>query len=298
MRKVVVNLSICFLLTYSTSASFSFGFRKFLLTAYGTDVQANLTRLDFLERGSFGGGIRSYPAKTNHTPVIFVHGLTNVAGDYHEAFAEFMRRGYLAEEIYATTYGPYGSPTNYSCSLECGYVKQIRQLIIAVSTYTQSKVHVIANSLGGPITRKAILGGYCVDTIENLGGPLTELVDTFFGVAGAFKGSLWCSMFPADLFPLCSDKTGLKIGSVFLNDTNKIKGYEGQRILILESAEDDMIGFQDSRGQRLMEVDMANRTIILRNVTHERTVFGTQGLQYDLLILDKPYPPGLVVIKN
>lgn len=55
-----------------------------------------------------------------------MHGLTNVAGDYHEAFAEFMNRGYTAEEIYATTYGPYGTPVNYSCTLDCGYVKQAR----------------------------------------------------------------------------------------------------------------------------------------------------------------------------
>lgn len=39
--------------------------------------------------------------------------------------------------------------------------------------------------------------------------------------------------------------------------------YEGQRILILESVDDDLIGFQDEHGQRLMEVNAANRTIIV-----------------------------------
>jgi hypothetical protein len=63
MRQVFAYLLF---LTYfaSIDASFSFGFRKFLWTVYGPDVQQNLTRLDFLDRGSFGGGIRSYPAKT------------------------------------------------------------------------------------------------------------------------------------------------------------------------------------------------------------------------------------------
>lgn len=60
-----------------------------------------------------------------HTPVIFVHGLTNVAGDYHQAFDEFMSRGYLQDEIYATTYGPIGHPVNYSSTLKCQYAKQV-----------------------------------------------------------------------------------------------------------------------------------------------------------------------------
>lgn len=38
---------------------------------------------------------------------------------------------------------------------------------------------------------QAILGGYCVDTVENLGAPLTSIVDTFFGVAV----SLICRLF-------------------------------------------------------------------------------------------------------
>ncbi|KAK6051250.1 hypothetical protein COOONC_11245 [Cooperia oncophora] len=37
--------------------------------------------------------------------------------------------------------------------------------------------------MGSPISRKAILGGKCVDTGEYLGPPLTALVDTFVSVA-------------------------------------------------------------------------------------------------------------------
>ena len=31
------------------------------------------------------------------------------------------------------------------------------------------------------------MGGNCVDTGENLGPPIGELVDTFLGVAGSFE---------------------------------------------------------------------------------------------------------------
>ena len=45
----------------------------------------------------------------------------------------------------------------------------LRSLIIAVRQYTGTRVDVIAYSMGAPITRKAILGGQCVDTREILG---------------------------------------------------------------------------------------------------------------------------------
>lgn len=66
MSQVLAPLTVFFLLKLvaPVDTSFSFGFRKFLWTAYGPDVQLNLTRLDFIDRGSFGGGVRSYPAKT------------------------------------------------------------------------------------------------------------------------------------------------------------------------------------------------------------------------------------------
>jgi triacylglycerol lipase len=40
-------------------------------------------------------------------------------------------------------------------------------------------VDIIAYSMGVAISRKAILGGRCVDTGENLGFQLTKLIDTY-----------------------------------------------------------------------------------------------------------------------
>lgn len=60
----LLRLVTFFLVFYAYDASFSYGFRKFLFNMYGLDVQLNLTRLDFKERGSFGGGSRSFSAKT------------------------------------------------------------------------------------------------------------------------------------------------------------------------------------------------------------------------------------------
>ncbi|KAI6223874.1 hypothetical protein M3Y95_00822700 [Aphelenchoides besseyi] len=265
------------------AATFTDGFKKFLTKTYGEQVATNLTRGDFGVRGSFGGDNRSYPQKTKNIPVVFVHGMTNVAGDYHEAFDLWMSRNYTAAEIYSTTYGPQNTPINMTCELSCDYVKQIRQLIIAVSDYTLSKIFVIGNSLGGPISRKAILGGKCVDTHEDLGPPLTERVATYLGVAGAMKGAIICAEWVSYLLPICNKRNGLYIDSAYINDTNSIERYESSRILIIESQDDDLVGFEKD-GRRLLEVAGANETIILHNVTHERTVFGTQALQFDLLL--------------
>ncbi|KAK0395662.1 hypothetical protein QR680_001380 [Steinernema hermaphroditum] len=48
--------------------------------------------------------------------------------------------------------------------------------IQAVASYTGSKVDILGFSMGSPIARKAILGGACVDTGEQLGPPLTDLM--------------------------------------------------------------------------------------------------------------------------
>lgn len=95
-------------------------------------------------------------------------------------------------------------------SMKCSYVKtvkiksktvqdskhfQVRALIVAVRLYTGKAVDVIGYSLGVPVSRKAylnslmisiqcvitnkkqaILGGNCVDTGEDLGGPLTKFI--------------------------------------------------------------------------------------------------------------------------
>jgi triacylglycerol lipase len=53
---------------------------------------------------------------------------------------------------------------------------------------------VIGYSMGSPLARKAILGGKCVETGEDLGANLTKLVDTFVGIGGANQGAALCSL--------------------------------------------------------------------------------------------------------
>lgn len=105
-------------------------------------------------------------------------------------------------------------------------------MIIAVAAYTNSVVDVIGYSMGSPVARKvrvssvfkalrrpikAILGGRCVDTGEDLGPPLTGNVRTFLGIAGGNHGALFCLK---DNYPECNAINGLGCGSMFLVDIN------------------------------------------------------------------------------
>lgn len=60
------------------------------------------------------------------------------------------------------------------------------------------------------------MGGICVDTGENLGHTITDLVDTFVGVAGANFGSFLCVL----PFGSCNLNNGMGCNSRFLNDIN------------------------------------------------------------------------------
>lgn len=69
---------------------------------------------------------------------------------------------------------------------------QIRKFITVVSQYTNSKVDIIAYSMGVAISRKAILGGNCVDTNYDLGEKISRLVNVYIGVAGVAYGFQDC----------------------------------------------------------------------------------------------------------
>uniref|UniRef100_A0A915MVI1 3-methyl-2-oxobutanoate hydroxymethyltransferase n=1 Tax=Meloidogyne javanica TaxID=6303 RepID=A0A915MVI1_MELJA len=65
-------------------------------------------------------------------PIIFVHGLTNVAGTYEYIRRYFLTKGYNNSELYATTYS-YGVKKFLKDKMECRHITQIRLLIEAVS---------------------------------------------------------------------------------------------------------------------------------------------------------------------
>ncbi|CAI2342620.1 unnamed protein product [Caenorhabditis sp. 36 PRJEB53466] len=191
-----------FLLISFVSADFSASFNKFLTDNYGKSIDDLLARRDIGPHGSYGGGTHDGSTRTRKQAVVLVHGITNTAGTFSGHRNHLLNAGW-SDEL---------------------YIKQVRFMIQVVAAFTRRKVDVIGYSLGSPISRKAILGGACVDTGENLGPPLTALIDTYVSVAGANRGSFLCA-FP---FPgACNANNGLSCNSRFIHDINSRQRYEG-----------------------------------------------------------------------
>ncbi|EGT40442.1 hypothetical protein CAEBREN_28945 [Caenorhabditis brenneri] len=243
------------------SAEFNKHFADFVEENYGKTFLDTLQRTDLGDSGSFGGK-NNENEEIKNDPIIFIHGVSDIAGGKMKALAAtYKKHGYTNAELYATTYdsGSKNSPIAWAeYSLKCEHVKQVRTLILAVKYYTQRDVDIVAYSLGVPIARKAILGGVCVDTKEDLGSPLTQYVDSFIGVAGPNHGiSLQvagvsipgCVIGAIPILPICSKVIGLYSGfcpieSQFLTDINESNHYEGRYVYSIYTETDGWIGYQ------------------------------------------------------
>uniref|UniRef100_A0A1I7TMX1 DUF676 domain-containing protein n=2 Tax=Caenorhabditis tropicalis TaxID=1561998 RepID=A0A1I7TMX1_9PELO len=215
--------------------------------------------------------------------------------------ATYKKHGYSSGELYATTYdsGPKNSPIAWAeYSLKCEHVKQIRTMILAVKYYTLRDVDIVAYSLGVPIARKAILGGICVDTKEDLGSPLTQYVDTFIGVAGPNHGiSLQvagvsipgCVIGAIPILPICSKVIGLYSGfcpieSQFLTDINESNHYEGRYVYSLYTESDGWIGYQicDEVTARIPGEDGHK---LFKKLSHDDIILRTCDMQIQMMQL-------------
>nr|CAD2123594.1 unnamed protein product [Meloidogyne enterolobii] len=155
-------------------------------------------------------------------------------------------------------------------------------MILTVSNYTSNKVNIDGFSLGVVISRKAILGGKCVDTGEDLGPPVTHLVHTFVGVAGPNWGSFLC------ILPIgaCNLLNGINCSSTFLKDINSKKRYKGSFIFTIFSTGDDIVGYEVC-GKVSSSIEGADDNFEFQNMTHSEVILNTIKLQYDLITFQK-----------
>uniref|UniRef100_A0A914XI39 Triacylglycerol lipase n=1 Tax=Plectus sambesii TaxID=2011161 RepID=A0A914XI39_9BILA len=287
-------------LIYETKADFTPDFKNFLVNNFGADVEEKLARRDMGEVGSFGGK-ESADDKLENQPVVFVHGVSDFAGNKMKGTASnFVKRGRKWSEMYGTTYanGPQGNPLKFlEYSMKCEYVKQVRALIVAVRLYTGRSVDVLGFSLGVPISRKAILGGKCVDTGEYLGEPLTKYIDTYVGVAGPNHGiklTIRGVGLPAcalAVIPVCSNINGLYSGicpstSRYLEDINAVSGYEGRYRYTIFSKSDQFVGYTVC-GKETSAIDGQTQQFVYENQNHDRILSETHDLQAKLTLEHK-----------
>jgi len=257
-------------------AVFTPGFQHFLNKTYGPVVAQQLARNDLGQFGSFGGANSTHEFDLRRNPLILFHGLGSYASVMLNASTVFAKLGYKNDSLFATSYGPNGSAIGVQDTLLCAYVKQVRTFILAVHKYTGRKVNIAAYSMGSTISRKAILGGLCVDTQENLGGPLTSIVDRYLSIVGANLGHILCLKLSS--YPMCNNVTGLfPNSSLFIQDINHVQHYEGKDTYLIASLTDDSVGF----AQELLHG--ANINVTISGFTHIESHFRTLNSQYELL---------------
>ncbi|VDO86333.1 unnamed protein product [Haemonchus placei] len=223
-------------------------------------IADRLVRNDIGAHASFGGGDDS-PTRTDRY------------------LSPILQAGWNESDIYGTTYGDGERTFLYADSMKCEYVKQIRLLIQAVAAFTEQRVDVIGYSMGSPISRKAILGGQCVDTKEELGAPLTELIDTFVSVAGVNYGAQLCFL---PIAKLCNPISGLYCTSKYLEDINTKQKYEGLYIYAIYSEQDEIIGYRNTCGNVSASLAGADEEF-QRPGGHAQIMEGTVDLQANLI---------------
>ncbi|KAF8355269.1 hypothetical protein PRIPAC_96892 [Pristionchus pacificus] len=238
-------------------AFFSTDFTQWLDKHHGVGARQWIERADLKSTGSFGGR-KDANQTLAHNPVVFVHGVSHTVGTMmKEAAMHYWWKGYTEAETYGITYdNPKGDKMRWmKYTMECDHVKRIRFLIEAVHAYTGRPVDVVAFSMGVPISRKAILGGHCVENNHYIGAPITDKMGTYVGVAGPNKGVApvlmgipyaLCAMSP--FLPVCNPVDGLFSGfcpfkSRFIDDINRSSRYEGQRIYTIGSTMDEVVGY-------------------------------------------------------
>ncbi|CAD5216051.1 unnamed protein product [Bursaphelenchus xylophilus] len=244
-----------------------------------------MARTDIGPHASFGGGGDRHTPRTPtpHRPVILVHGITNTASNFAQVREFFNNHGYRDFEVYGTTYGDGGRTNALMFTMDCHHMKILRSFIQVVADYTSSKVNIIGYSMGSPVARKAIMGGVCVDTGEQLGGPLSHLVHTFVSVAGANFGSFLCVL----PFGSCNTNNGLGCGSRFLNDINSRQRYEGERIFSIYSTSDDKVGYQ-ACGTVTSNVPGQDAAFPQHGMNHDQVMMNTAQLQLNLVTYGRP----------
>ncbi|KAI6184771.1 Lipase EstA/Esterase EstB family-containing protein [Aphelenchoides bicaudatus] len=272
MRYILILTILLFYCRFGAS-TISDDFYNFIVSNYGKATAQLIARKDFGSSGSYGGGQHQPGRKTPRRPVIFVHGMMTKASTTFQW--DIQMKNYMPRRTEPA--GPNGFPIQ--AAMRCQHVKGVRALIEVVSNYTNSDVDVVTYSLGGPIARKAILGGKCVDTGENLGGSLTSIVQTYLGVAGPQHGAVTCGGFGVGV---CNRINGIGCNSRFLNDINSRTRYEGSKIYVLQSTSDEIVGL-NSCGTRSSEIRGQDRAVTVNGLGHVQTCATTSRIQYNLL---------------
>lgn len=137
--------------------------------------------------------------------VVLVHGNTGSPSDWNNTYNLLKNKGYKSSEIFRPNWGSKSCAAcnNHSGSEETPVKNAINSAISASCT---GKIDVIGHSMGVTLAAQQI--------IKN--GKVSK-VDSFVGVAGAYRGLLSCGVYPANVWNSTCGSQGLSVSSPFLD---------------------------------------------------------------------------------
>lgn len=159
--------------------------------------------------------------------VVLVHGNTGKPADFDNTVAELQRRGYAAGQIYRPD---WGSKTCAACNDHSGSEETPVQNAIssALAASCTGRIDVIGHSMGATLAARSI---------DRLGA--AGRVDSFVGIAGAFRGLWSCGAYPFNVATSTCGYWGLSVGSPLLTALNGRRF--GSRMYSLKSWTDQVV---------------------------------------------------------
>ena len=137
--------------------------------------------------------------------VVLVHGNTGKPTDWVNTYNKLIDAGYYEDQIFRPDWGSKYCP---SCNNHYGSEEYpVRDAIeAAVNTSCTGKIDVIGHSMGVTLAAQQILK---LDVANK--------VDTFVGIAGAWKGLWSCGVYPFNVWSSTCGSSGLSISSPLLD---------------------------------------------------------------------------------
>jgi triacylglycerol lipase len=137
--------------------------------------------------------------------VVLVHGNTATPASWDNTYNYLISNGYTSNDIFRPD---WGSKTCAACNNHSGSeetpVKNALQAALAQSC--TGKIDVIGHSMG------ATLAAQQIDKLA-----IATQVNSFVGIAGAFRGLLSCGVYPFNVWSTTCGSAGLSVSSPFLD---------------------------------------------------------------------------------
>ncbi|MBN8482777.1 MAG: alpha/beta fold hydrolase [Xanthomonadales bacterium] len=136
--------------------------------------------------------------------VVLVHGNTGSPSDFVNTTSTLLARGYTNAQIFKPSWGSACAACNDHNGSEETPVENA--MIDAIASSCTGRIDVIGHSMGGTLAARVI---------DRVG--LKTYVDSFVGIAGAFRGLRSCGTYPWNVWTSTCGAWGLSVSSPFLN---------------------------------------------------------------------------------